>query len=105
MQAPATPPPEPGSFAPAPRRQSTAGRELFIGRLSWDTVEDDLRDLFASVGPVEKAVIITDRDTGRSRGFGFVTMGDEKAAARAIEELDGAELDGRAIRVRIAESR
>ena len=71
--------------------------KLFVGSLSWDTSEEALRDFFSQVGEVEEVAIITDRATGRSKGFGFVTMKSEEDAAKAIEELNGKELDGRSI--------
>jgi hypothetical protein len=78
---------------------------LFVGGLSWDTTANDLRKVFADVGEVVDAVIVTDRDTGDSRGFGFVTMSDRKTASKAMRELGGYELDGRSIRVDIATER
>lgn len=78
---------------------------LFVGGLSWDTTADDLRKVFADVGEVVDATIVTDRDTGDSRGFGFVTMADRKAATKAVRELSGYELDGRNIRIDIATAR
>ncbi|MHC4958539.1 MAG: RNA recognition motif domain-containing protein [Planctomycetota bacterium] len=78
---------------------------LFVGGLSWDTTADDLRAAFEKLGRVSDAAVVTDRDTGRSRGFGFVTMADRRDAARAIDEMDGSELDGRNIVVNIATER
>ena len=74
-------------------------KKLFVGGLSWNTRSDELRNAFAACGQVAEAKVITDRDTGRSRGFGFVTYENEEDAARAIETLDGSTLDGRSIRV------
>lgn len=71
--------------------------KLFVGGLSWDTTEDSLRNLFAQVGTVASAQIITDKFTGKSRGFGFVEMGSDEEAQRAIQELNGKPLDGRTI--------
>jgi RNA recognition motif-containing protein len=68
--------------------------KIFVGNLSFNTTENDLTDLFTPFGAVESASIITDRDTGRSKGFGFVAMSDEDAA-KAISALSGKELDGR----------
>ncbi len=79
--------------------------KLFVGGLSWDTTDESLRVAFASCGRVVEAKVITGRDTGRSRGFRFVTMDSPASASKAIEELDGTELDGRRIRVNIAESK
>jgi RNA recognition motif-containing protein len=84
--------------------QSIPGR-LFVGGLSWDTSADDLREAFQQFGKVADAAVVTDRDTGKSRGFGFVTMADRRDAAKAIEAMDGAELDGRDIVVNIATER
>lgn len=78
---------------------------LFVGGLSWDTESDALRDLFAKVGAVVDAMIVTDRDTGDSRGFGFVTMANRKDATKAMKELGGTELDGRSIRIDLATER
>ncbi len=79
--------------------------KLFIGGLSWDTNDQGLRDAFAPFGTVSDAKVITDRETGRSRGFGFVTLGDATQAAAAIEAMDGQSLDGRNIRVNVAQER
>jgi len=73
--------------------------KLFVGGLSWDTKEDALRDLFSKVGQVTSANIITDKYSGKSRGFGFVEMASEDEAKKAIAELNGKELDGRTITV------
>ena len=80
-------------------------KKLFVGGLSWNTDENGLREAFASFGDVTEAKVITDRDTGRSRGFGFVSYGDESHAAEAAEQMNGAELDGRSIRVDFANER
>ena len=79
--------------------------KLFVGSLSWNTTSSELQNAFAACGDVVEAKVITDRDTGRSRGFGFVTYDDSNAATRAIEELDGSTLDGRTIRVDRANDR
>nr|MCH9680104.1 RNA-binding protein [Deltaproteobacteria bacterium] len=79
--------------------------KLFVGGLSWDTTDDGLKSAFEEHGAVVEARVITDRDTGRSRGFGFVTMTDGDAAQAAIKEMDGASLDGRSIRVNVAQDR
>ena len=79
--------------------------KLFVGSLSWNTTSAELQSAFAACGDVVEAKVITDRDTGRSRGFGFVTYNDSDAATRAIEELDGSMLDGRTIRVDRANDR
>lgn len=74
-------------------------KKLFVGSLSWDTTDDSLRDFFATAGNVVTANVVKDRDTGRSRGFGFVEMSTEEEAQKAIQELNGKELDGRTISV------
>ncbi len=79
-------------------------KKLFVGGLSWGTTDDRLKEAFARFGDVTEAKIITDRETGRSRGFGFVTFADDKAADTAVAELDGRELDGRTIRVNEAQN-
>ena len=77
---------------------------LFVGNLPFTTTDDDLRQAFEAYGTVDSARVILDRDTGRSRGFGFVEMPDEAANA-AIEALDGSELAGRQIKVNEARPR
>ena len=86
------------SAAPIPTK-------LFVGGLSYDTNSAGLRQAFEKFGEVADAVVITDRDTGRSRGFGFVTMADRKNATKAIDAMDGNELDGRRIAVNVATDR
>lgn len=73
-------------------------KKLYVGNLPFQTTEDELNELFAQVGPVESVRIITDRDTGRSRGFGFVEMGDDDAE-KAISQFNGSELNGRPLTV------
>ncbi|PID38613.1 MAG: RNA-binding protein [Proteobacteria bacterium] len=80
-------------------------KKLFVGGLAWATTDDSLRDAFASYGDVQEARVITDRETGRSRGFGFVTYGQDDDADQALNALNGAELDGRTIRVDVATDR
>jgi RNA recognition motif-containing protein len=79
--------------------------KVFVGGLSWGTNDDQLFRAFEKFGSVVEARVITDRDTGRSRGFGFVTFEDSSAAQSAIEGMDGKTLDGRAIRVNEAAER
>ena len=79
--------------------------KLFVGSLSWNTDDEALRAAFERYGDITEAKVIADRDTGRSRGFGFVTFVDPKAAERAVEEMNGAELDGRSLNVDIAQAR
>jgi len=81
------------------------GKRLFVGNLSFSTSSDDLEALFASAGTVESATVVTDRDTGRSRGFGFVEMSSASEAGQAISELNGREVDGRQINVSEAKER
>ena len=73
--------------------------KLFVGGLAWATDEKSLRGHFEGCGEVAEARVITERDTGRSRGFGFVTFAEADGATAAIESLNGTELDGRSIRV------
>lgn len=77
---------------------------IFVGNLSYQTTEEQLTDLFSEAGTVESATIVTDRDTGRSRGFAFIEM-DTDAAAKAIEKFNGVDLNGRAINVNEARPR
>ena len=78
---------------------------IFVGNLAFSATDDSLRQLFESHGVVDKVNIITDRDTGRSKGFGFVEMPDGTAAKVAIQGLNGKELDGRALTVNEAKPR
>ena len=80
-------------------------KKLYVGGLSWDTNDQGLRQAFEQFGEVEDAVVITDRDTGRSRGFGFVTFSEDDAASQAISDMDGKMLDGRNIKVNEARER
>jgi RNA recognition motif-containing protein len=79
--------------------------KLFIGGLSWDTTDHSLRSAFERFGDVNEAVVISDRETGRSRGFGFVTFGESSAARTAMEEMNGTSLDGRTLVVNEAQER
>jgi RNA recognition motif-containing protein len=81
------------------------GKKVFVGGLSWNTNDDGLRQAFERFGNVDEAKVIQDRDTGRSRGFGFVTFSDEEGARSAISNMDGKELDGRTIKVNEAEDK
>ncbi len=76
-------------------------KKIFVGGLAWATNSEGLQAAFSGFGEISEAIVITDRDTGRSRGFGFVTFDDEEAAQKALE-LNGTELDGRTIRVDMA---
>lgn len=79
--------------------------KLFIGSLAWATTDDSLKDFFSQAGTVESANVIMDRETGRSKGFGFVEMSSDEEAKKAIDELNGKELDGRPIVVNEARPR
>ena len=79
--------------------------KLFVGSLAWATTDDSLKDFFSSAGTVVSATVIQDRETNRSKGFGFVEMADDAAAQKAIEELNGAEISGRPIVVNEAKPR
>jgi cold-inducible RNA-binding protein len=87
------------------QRESNMSKKLFVGSLSWDTDDQGLRAAFEAFGPVEDAKVINDRDTGRSRGFGFVTFASDSDADKAIEEMNGAVLDGRTLNVNEAKER
>lgn len=80
-------------------------KKLFVGGLAWATNNDGLRAAFEPFGTITEAAVITERDTGRSRGFGFVTFEDAAAADKAIAEMNGAELDGRSLNVNEAQAR
>jgi len=79
--------------------------KLFVGNLSFDATENDLQDLFAGFGPVSEVNLMTDRSTGRSRGFAFITMATEEGAKGAIAGLANKELHGRALTVNEARPR
>jgi RNA recognition motif-containing protein len=79
-------------------------KRIYVGNLSFQTTENDITDLFGQIGEVESANLITDRDTGRSKGFGFVEMGNEDAD-KAIAQLNGTEFNGRSITVNEARPR
>ncbi len=81
------------------------GNKLFVGGLAWATTDDSLRNAFEAFGTVTDAKVITDRETGRSRGFGFVTFSSDDEAANAVNEMNDANLDGRTIRVNEAQER
>ena len=78
---------------------------IYVGNLPFSTAGADLEELFGEYGQVDSASVISDRETGRSRGFGFVEMSDDDAGRKAIEELDGADFDGRSLRVNEARPR
>jgi len=79
--------------------------KLFVGNLSFNTTENDLQDAFAAFGTVTEANLMMDRMTNRPRGFGFVTMSSAEEAQKAIEGLNGKDLDGRALTVNVAKPR
>jgi RNA recognition motif-containing protein len=79
--------------------------KLYVGNLSYDATEDDLRQLFSQAGPVASAAIITDRETGRSKGFGFVEMTNQVDAEKAVSMFNGRELHNRQIKVDLARPR
>ena len=74
-------------------------KKLYVGNLSYDMTEDALKDTFSAAGTVESAIIIKDKMSGRSKGFGFVEMSTDEEAQKAIEMFNGKELDGRALTV------
>lgn len=73
--------------------------DIYVGNLPFSATEDDISSLFADYGPVERVKLVTDRETGRPRGFGFVTLADAEKVEAAVAALDGVELDGRTLRV------
>lgn len=79
-------------------------KKIYVGNLSFEATEEQVRELFEAHGTVESVALINDRDTGRFRGFGFVEM-DDASANKAIQALDGAEIDGRALKVNEARPR
>ena len=80
-------------------------KKLFVGGLSWGTTDEALHGAFSRFGEIAEAKVITDRETGRSRGFGFVTFANDESAVSAISEMNGTELDGRTIKVNEAEDK
>jgi RNA recognition motif-containing protein len=79
--------------------------KLYVGDLSYDVTKESLTDMFKEFGEITEAVVIVDRETNRSKGFGFVTFTKEEDAAKAIKELDGKEIDGKSIKVNVAKPR
>jgi RNA recognition motif-containing protein len=79
-------------------------KKIYVGNLPWSADEAGLRDLFSTIGEVHSAAVVSDRETGRSRGFGFIEM-DDSDADKAISELNGRELDGRELRINEARPR
>jgi RNA recognition motif-containing protein len=78
------------------------GKKLFVGNLPYSMTDDELRELFAAIGACESASVVMDRDSGQSRGFGFVVMVNPDDAERAKRELDGTDVKGRKMRVDVA---
>ena len=78
---------------------------IYVGNISFDAGDEDLREAFEAFGAVDKATVIRDRATGRSRGFGFVEMPDDEEAKKAMEEMDGKEMMGRPLKVNEARPR
>ena len=78
-------------------------KKLFVGNLSWETRDESLRSAFEPFGAITEAKVITDRDNGRSKGFGFVTFAEQAHADTAAEQMDGSTIDARAIRVAVAQ--
>src|SRR5258708_33466933 len=83
--------------------QSANPKKLFVGNLSWNLTNDDLRELFGEFGTVEEAFVLTDKFSGRSKGFGFVTMSTDEEASAAVAGLHQREVDGRQIAVNVAQ--
>lgn len=79
--------------------------KLYVGNLAFQTTSQELQELFAQAGTVESAAVVEDRDTGRSRGFGFVEMSTKEEATSAIDQFNGKELSGRALKVNEAKPR
>ena len=77
--------------------------KLYVGNLPWSVTDEGLQNMFTDIGPVESAQVVTDRESGRSRGFGFVEMNDQDGA-QAITSLNGREIESRALRVNEAQS-
>lgn len=80
-------------------------KNIFVGNLSFSTTEDSIRQAFEQYGAIDRVSLVTDRDTGRSRGFAFVEMADDQAADKAIAAINGTEIDGRTVNVNVARPR
>ena len=80
-------------------------KKIYVGNLPWSTTDDDLRQLFATYGEVQSSAVVNDRETGRSRGFGFVEMDNDDEGRAAIEALDGQDVGGRNMKVNEAKPR
>lgn len=90
---------------PRPKRGTVGPVKVFVGGLSWDTPSEGLRNAFLKFGPIIEATVVSDRDTGRSRGFGFVTFENAKDGDACVKEMNGSQLDGRTLKVNLAEAR
>jgi RNA recognition motif-containing protein len=75
------------------------GKKLYVGNLPFSATEDSLKEAFSQFGTVESVAIITDRDTGHSKGFGFIELGTQQEAANAISKMNSSEMDGRTLKV------
>ena len=82
--------------------EEEAKNKLYVGNLAYTTTGDELKEYFGQIGEVVEAVVISDKMSGRSKGFGFVTMADDETADKAVKELDGKDFGGRPIKVNIA---
>lgn len=89
--------------APRGPKGSNGPTRLFVGGLNWDTGAEQLKQAFQRFGPLQEATLVTDRDSGKSRGFGFITFEKPLDAAAAMKQMNGAELDGRTLRVNAAD--
>ena len=92
-------------LSPLLRKREIMGNRLYVGNLAFSATQETLREAFARCGQVTDVHIVTDRESGQSRGFGFVTMGNAHEAANAIAAMNGVNLEGRALRVNEAEER
>jgi RNA recognition motif-containing protein len=96
------------AYSPEPqfeKSRNIMGNRLYVGNLSFNATNDTVRAAFSAFGEITDVHVVSDRETGQSRGFGFVTMGTADAAQKAISEMNGAMLDGRALKVNEAEER
>lgn len=96
---------QPARLDASHERETDMSNRLYVGNLSFHTDEGALQTAFSRFGDVSEVKVVMDRDTGRSRGFAFITMGDANAARNAISQMDGSMVDGRALRVNEAEER
>lgn len=81
------------------------GEKIYVGNLPYRFRSEDLKETFASFGEITEAIVITDRNSGRSKGFGFVTFANEESAKKAVDEMNGKEVDGRELKVNEAKAR